>query len=268
MIISANGIAFNASLDGRAREDSSAPWLVFSNSLATDLSLWDGQVARFGDRFRILRYDTRGHGKTQPTAPPYSFDLLTADAIALMDAVGIDRAHWVGLSLGGSTGLGLALDYPQRLASLAVCDSRAHTDPGFVQAWVERIATVEAQGMEGVVESTIERWFTEPFRNGGGQAVCDRVRTMIRETAPEGFIGCSRALQKLDFENRLGEIDLPVLFMAGESDRSCPPEAARAMHGRVAGSQCVILAPASHLSNLENPAQFDAGLAAHLARTA
>ncbi len=266
MNIEANGITFNCRIDGRPRDDGDAPWLVFSNSLATDLSLWDGQVARFADRFRILRYDTRGHGRTQASAPPYAFDLLTDDAVALMDAVGIDRTHWVGLSLGGSTGLGMAIAHSGRLASLAVCDSRAHTDPSFVQAWTDRIATVEAEGMAGVVESTIERWFTEPFRTGAGNAVCDRVRAMIRETAPDGFIGCSRALQTLDFEAGLAGIAMPVLFMAGASDRSCPPQAARAMHERVSGSMCVIIDPASHISNLENPDAFDAGLEAHLAR--
>jgi 3-oxoadipate enol-lactonase len=266
MRIDANGIAFNLRLDGRPHDDETAPWLAFGNSLATDLTLWDGQVARFGDRFRILRYDTRGHGGTEASDPPYAFELLCADALALMDAVGIDRAHWVGLSLGGSTGLGLALDHADRLASLAVCDSRPHSDPAFFRAWDDRIATIEADGMEGAVESTIERWFTEPFRSGAGRAVCDRVRTMIRATAPAGFIGCSRALQTLDYAARLAEIALPALFMAGESDRSCPPAIARAMHESVAGSLCTIVAPGSHISNLENPAQFDAGLERHFAR--
>ena len=205
MDIDANGISFNCRIDGPGPADT--PWIVFSNSLATDLGLWDRQVARLADRFNILRYDTRGHGRTQATPPPYSFDQLTADAVALMDSVGIDRAHWVGLSLGGSTGIAMALNHAHRLRSLAVCDSRARTDPEFVRAW-----------------------------------------------------------QTLDFEDRLGEITLPVLFMAGASDRSCPPEAARAMHDRVAGSACVILDPASHISNLENPAQFNAALLAYLDR--
>ena len=269
MRIDTGAIAFNVSLDGRPRDDAAAPWLVFSNSLATDLTLWDGQVARFGDRFRILRYDTRGHGGTTASAPPYSFDLLCADAIALLDAIGIERAHWVGLSLGGSTGIGLALDHPDRLASLAVCDARAHKDAAFVLAWRDRIATVEAEGMTGVIDSTMARWFTAPFlasTDPADRAAGDRVRRMIRDTAPDGFIGCCRALQALDFEARLGEITLPTLFMAGESDSSCPPAAARAMHAKVAGSLCVIIDPAAHISNIENPAAFDAGLERHFAR--
>ena len=126
MNIEANGITFNCRIDGRPRDDGDAPWLVFSNSLATDLSLWDGQVARFADRFRILRYDTRGHGRTQASAPPYAFDLLTDDAVALMDAVGIDRTHWVGLSLGGSTGLGMAIAHSGRFS-----DTSTTRSPGF-----------------------------------------------------------------------------------------------------------------------------------------
>jgi len=264
--VEANGIFFNCRVDGPT-DNPAAPWLVFSNSLATDLTLWDGQVERFADRFRILRYDTRGHGLSGETEPPYSFDMLTSDAIALMDAHGIDQAHWVGLSLGGSTGLGLALDYPDRIASLAVCDSRPHSDANFSKAWDDRIATVEAKGMDGVVETTIERWFTRPFRNSvAGKPVCDSVRAMIRKTAPEGFIGCSRALQTLSYKPRLRSISCRTLFMAGNEDSSCPPEVAYMMHKTVSGSNCVIIEPASHISNLENPAQFDAGLAAHLAR--
>jgi pimeloyl-ACP methyl ester carboxylesterase len=176
--IHANGITFNCRIDGRE----GAPWLVFSNSLATDLTLWDGQAALLGDRFRILRYDTRGHGRTEATAPPYSFDLLTADAVALMDAVGIDRAHWVGLSLGGSTGIAMALNHGDRLLSLAVCDSRSRTDPAFVAAWDDRIAVIDAGGMAAIVEPTIQRWFTPPFLEKG-KPVCDRVREMIRNTS-------------------------------------------------------------------------------------
>ncbi|MEX2616415.1 MAG: alpha/beta fold hydrolase [Alphaproteobacteria bacterium] len=259
--VHANGITFNCRIDGQE----GAPWLIFSNSLATDLTLWDNQAALLGDRFRILRYDTRGHGRTEATAPPYSFELLTGDAVGLMDALGIDRAHWVGLSLGGSTGIATALNHGDRLLSLAVCDSRAQADPAFVAAWDDRIRVIDAGGMEAIVEPTIKRWFTPPFLQMG-RTVCDRVRDMIRNTSREGFTGCSRALQTLDFERRLGELTLPVMFLVGSQDAACPPEAARAMHARVPGSECVIVDPASHISNLENPAQFNAALEAHLQR--
>ena len=261
MKIDANGTAFNCRVDERE----GAPWIVFSNSLATDLSLWDGQVALLADRYSILRYDTRGHGLTQASPPPYTFDMLTGDALALMDAVGVDKAHWVGLSLGGSTGIGMALKYGARLRSLAVCDSRSRTDPAFVKAWDDRIATIDAGGMDAIVEPTIARWFTPPFI-ASGKAVCDRVRDMIRNTSTDGFAGCSRALQTLDFERRLGELKLPVMFLVGSQDAACPPEAAKAMHALVAGSHCVIVDPASHISNLENPGQFNAALEAHLKR--
>lgn len=259
--VQANGITFNCRIDGRE----GAPWLVFSNSLATDLTLWDNQAGLLGDRFQILRYDTRGHGRTEATAPPYSFDLLTDDAVGLLDAVGIDRVHWVGLSLGGSTGIAMALNHGDRLLSLAVCDSRSQADPAFVAAWDDRISVIDTGGMEAIVEPTIKRWFTPPFLQEG-RAVCDRVRNMIRNTSREGFTGCSRALQALDFERRLGELTLPVMFLVGSQDTACPPEAARAMHARVPGSQCVIVDPASHISNLENPSQFNAALEAHLKR--
>ena len=259
MKITANDNTFHHQIDG----PDDAPWLIFGNSLAADLGMWDGQVEVFKDRYRILRYDTRGHGQTEATAPPYSFDLLVEDVIALMDALSIDKAHYVGLSLGGMTGLGLALGHADRLLSLAACDARAYAETEWAEAWNGRMATVREHGIEALVEPTLERWFTEDCRENQPDMM-DKVRGMIRQMSPEGYIGCALALQKLNYMPRLGEITLPTLFMTGASDRSTPPEAARAMHEKVSGSTCIIVDPASHLSNMENPDQFDRALAEHL----
>jgi len=261
MNITLNGITFHYRLDGRE----GAPWLVFSNSLTTDLGMWDGEVAKLQERYRILRYDARGHGKTEASAPPYSFDLLVSDVIALMDALTIDKAHYVGLSLGGMTGLGVAIEHGDRLHSLAACDARAFAEPAWAELWNGRMDVVRKAGMDALVEPTIERWFTEDFRKTSPE-VLDKVRAMISATAADGYIGCAQALQQLNYAPRLGEIGVPCLFMTGASDQSTPPDASRAMHEAVPGSTCVIVDPASHISNMENPEQFDRALFEHLER--
>ena len=261
MDIRLNGITFYYQIDGRE----GAPWIVFSNSLTTDIGMWDGEVAQLKDRYRILRYDTRGHGKTEASAPPYSFDLLVSDVIALMDALEIDKAHYVGLSLGGMTGLGVAIEHGDRLHSLAACDARAFAEPAWAELWNARMDAVRKAGMDVLVEPTIERWFTDDFRKTSPE-VLDKVRAMIGATAVDGYIGCALALQQLNYAPRLGEIGVPCLFMTGASDQSTPPEASRAMHEAVPGSTCVIVDPASHISNVENPEQFDRALFDHLER--
>jgi 3-oxoadipate enol-lactonase len=261
MNITLNDVDFRYELDG----PEGAPWIVFSNSLTTDVTMWNTEVAELSDRYRILRYDTRGHGQTSAPDGPYSFELLVADVIALMDAVGADRAHYVGLSLGGMTGLGVAIEHGDRLLSLAACDARPFADPEWAEPWVGRIALAREKGMEALVEPTVARWFTEGFQSDPVNApVLDHVRRMIRETSVEGYTGCAGALQELNYLPRLGEISVPSLFMTGRSDGSTPPAASEQMHAAVPGSQCVIVDPASHVSNLENPAQFDAALFAHI----
>ena len=261
MNITLNGVDFRYELDG----PEGAPWVVFSNSLTTDVTMWNTEVAELSGRYRTLRYDTRGHGKTSAPEGPYSFELLVSDVIALMDAVGVDRAHYVGLSLGGMTGLGVAIEHGDRLLSLAACDARPFADPEWAEPWVGRIALARDKGLEALVEPTVARWFTEDFRADPANApVLDHVRRMIRETSVEGYTGCAGALRGLNYLPRLGEISVPSLFMTGKSDGSTPPVASEQMHAAVSGSQCVIVDPASHISNLENPAQFDAVLFAHL----
>lgn len=263
MNITLNGVNFRYELDGD--QDSGAPWIVFSNSLTTDVTMWDGEVAQLADRYRILRYDTRGHGQTDAAPGPYSFEMLVGDVIALMDAVGVDKAHYVGLSLGGMTGLGMAIGHGDRLLSLAACDARCYAPPEWAALWIDRMALARDKGMEALVEPTIARWFTEDFQaDPANQSTLDAVRAMIRETSVEGYTGCGQALQKLDYRDGLAGISVPSLFMTGASDGSTPPAASQEMQAGVPGSQCVIVEPASHISNMENPAQFDAALFAHL----
>ena len=249
--ITANGIRFNIVIEGRE----GAPWITFSNSHATDLTLWDRQAAVMADRFRILRYDTRGHGGTEATKPPYDVDLLVADVIALWDEMNIERSHMVGLSLGGSTGIGIAIDHGDRIISLLGSDCRAWSPNPTV--WEPRIAAALADGLEGVVPSTIERWFTAPFVEANPPEL-EKVRTMIRETSLDGYIGCARALQGIDYRPRLGEITCPAHFLAGDSDPAATPESISAIRDMVPGAKFNTIPNAAHIPNIQNPDAFDA----------
>src|SRR5438477_12315109 len=169
-----NGISINFEIDG----PEGAPWLVFSNSLLTNLSMWDDQVAELKQSFRILRYDQRGHGGTQATEGKYSFDLLVADVIALLDALSIERAHFAGISMGGMTALFLAQRFGRRLDRVIACDCGPASTPTSAQQWKERIELATEKGMEALAEVTIPRWFPPEFV-ASKAPVLDKVRAMI-----------------------------------------------------------------------------------------
>jgi 3-oxoadipate enol-lactonase len=255
MKIAANGINLNYRVEG----PEGAPWVMFSNSLATNLSLWDVQAAELSESFRVLRYDTRGHGKSDAPAGDYSLAMLRDDVLGLLDALEVEKTHIVGISLGGMTALELALATPERLGRIVVCDSRADAPPAFAASFDERVGIVRDKGMDAIVEQTLERWFSPGFhaqKPPGLAAVGD----MIRSTSLEGYIGCVRALQKLDLLPRIGGVGVPTLFVSGADDIATPPEAMRAMHDAVPGSQFTLIEPAGHLSNVENPVDFMAAI--------
>ena len=257
--INVDGVRFNTRVDG----PEGAPWLTFSNSLATDLGLWDAQAVLLEDRFRILRYDTRGHGQSGATPPPYDFARLEADVIGLWDAMGIARSHYIGLSLGGSTGIGLAINHTDRLLSLAACDCRVTSPPAFQQAWGGRIEIALESGMDGLVEGTMTRWFTGPTLEADPPAL-EKIREMIRTTSVDGFVGCANALQGVEYLDAMASINCPTLFLVGEADPAATPELAGDMHARVEGSHYVELSGAAHISNIEKEAAFNDALAGFL----
>ena len=191
MKIAANGINLKYRVDGPR----DAPWLTLSNSLATNLSLWDAQVAELASTYRVLRYDTRGHGGSDAPDGPYTLAMLRDDVLGLLDALGIETTHFVGISLGGMTALELALALPDRVDRIAVCDSRADAPPAFANSWDERLAIAAEKGMEGLVEATLARWFSEGFLAQDPPALT-AVGDMIRGTSLAGYIGCIHALQK------------------------------------------------------------------------
>lgn len=260
MKANANGISINYRIEGKE----GAPWLTLSHSLGANLTMWDHQVAAFRDDYRILRLDTRGHGATEATGGAYDFNLLIADISCLWDVLLIDHSHLVGLSLGGMTAMGMALRLPGRLDSITVCSARADAPPDVRELWDGRIAQIEAEGMDPMVEGTLGRWFTPDFV-ASGAPVLDQVRDMIRTTSPQGYIGCARALQGLDYLPRLGEITVPTLFIAGAGDGAAPAEGMKVMHQAVKGSGYVELSPASHISNLEQPQAYNDAVMGFLA---
>ena len=257
----ANGISINYQIDGRE----GAPWLVLSNSLATDLTMWDNQAKDFSDKFRVLRYDQRGHGKTEAPAGRYTFDQLMADALALMDALKIGKAHFCGLSMGGATAMGLAQRHPGRVDRVIVCDTGCASTPQSAQQWEERIAVAQKDGMAPLVEATATRWFP-PDVIAKNPAYLDKARAMIRNTPVNGFIGCAAALADHDFRTNVAATKPPVLFVAGEKDAGgAVATAMKGMHQDLKGSRYVELAGAGHISNLDDPAGFTRAMREFLA---
>ena len=245
----ANGITINYQIDG----PDNGPCLVFSNSLATTIAMWDEQAAALKDKFRVLRYDQRGHGATDAPAGRYPFDTLLADALGLLDALSIRKAHFAGLSMGGATALGLAEKYPDRFDRIIVCDSPCQSTPQSSQQWEERIVVASKKGMAALVEPTIARWFPAEIVAKNPPHV-DKVRGMIRDTPVNGFIGCAAALGAHDYASAVASVKCPVLFLVGEKD--APGPAMRKLNEKLAGSHFVELPGAGHISNLDRPAEF------------
>ncbi len=245
----ANGITINYQIDGAE----GAPWIVFSNSLATTLAMWDEQAAALKDKFRVLRYDQRGHGGTDAPAGRYPYDTLLADALGLMDALSIKKAHFAGLSMGGATALGLAERHADRLDHVIVCNSPCQSTPQSSQQWEERIVVAQQKGIEALVEPTIARWFP-PETVAKNPPHLDKVRAMIRATPVNGFVGCSAALADHDYASAVATVKRPVLFLVGEKD--APGPAMRKLNEKLPGSRYVELAGAGHISNMDRPAEF------------
>ena len=259
MKATANGISMNYTLEGPAN----APVVTLSHSLATDLSMWDPTVPALKDRFRVLRYETRGHGQTDAPKGAYTLEQLADDALGLLKALGIERTHWVGLSMGGMIGQTLALKAPQVFASLSLCDTSSRVPADMKPAWQDRIRTAESQGMEPLVESTLSRWFTEPFRNSRKDVV-GKVAAMIRNTPPAGYAGCCHAISALDLTDRIAAIKMPTIAIVGEDDPGTPVAAHKVIHERIAGSRLEIIPKAAHLSNMEQPEAFNKALTSFL----
>lgn len=246
--LAANGIRLFHRFDGPER----APVLALSNSLGTDHGLWEPQMAAFSKRFRVLRYDTRGHGRSGVPAQPATLEQLGSDFLGLLDGLGLERVHFCGLSLGGMTGMWLASNAPARIERLVLCNTSTLMGPP--ETWNTRIETVRASGMAAVADGVVGRWFTSDFRARAPEAA-ERVRRMLLETPPEGYAACCAAIRDMDQREAIAAIRAPTLVIAGSHDPATPPDHARFIAGRVAGAKLLEL-DAAHLSNVEAAERF------------
>jgi 3-oxoadipate enol-lactonase len=255
MAIKANGIQMNYELTGKKN----APVVALSHSLASSLIMWEPQMNALRADFQVLRYDIRGHGKTEAPKGAYTMEMLAEDAVALLDGLKIDVVHWVGLSMGGMIGQALALNHSSRLRSLALCDTGAIIPREGQAMWEERIGTARNQGMAALVDIRMERSFSPSFLQQS-LPIVGRIREQCLATSVDGFIGCAEAIRKLNYLDRLREIKLPTLILVGADDPGTPLAASQAMHERIKNSKLIILPKARHLSNIEAAEEFTQAL--------
>ena len=255
MRVDLGGYALNCEVDGPEGAD----WIVLSNSLGANLSMWDDQMPLLTSRFRTLRYDTRGHGGSDAPAGPYSFADLTGDVLRLLDHFGIEKPAFMGLSMGGMTGLGLAIDHPDRISRVICADGRADAPEPFRANWDQRIEKVEAGGLEAIVDGTIASWFTADWRAANPDRV-EAIRAMVLGNDPQGYIGCCLALKDLDYLRRLGSAGVPILYVGGRQDMGAAPEVMQAMADATPGGVYVPVENAAHLANINAPEAFNTAI--------
>jgi 3-oxoadipate enol-lactonase len=228
------------------------PVLLLSNSLGTDLGMWSPQMPSLAARYRVLRYDSRGHGRSEAPEGPYTIDMLGQDAVAVLDAAGVERALFCGLSKGGMVGQWLGVNAPDRVGRLVLANTAAFI--GAPEVWNQRIETVRAQGMAAIVPGVIDRWFTKPFQERAPDSVA-RIRDMLLATDPGGYTACCAAVRDMDQRQAISAIRVPTLVIAGRHDLATSPEQGRLIAETVPGARFLEL-DAAHLSNIEAEAAF------------
>ncbi|HEV2742620.1 MAG TPA: 3-oxoadipate enol-lactonase [Rubrobacter sp.] len=238
-----------------------APVVVFSNSLGTAMEMWDAQAPALRERFRLLRYDARGHGGSPAPPGPYEIEDLGRDVIHLLDHLGIGRASFCGLSVGGMTGMWLAAEAPERFERLILLCTSALLGPKSV--WDERIATATGRGMAALVDGVIERWFTPAFRAENPEVVEKMART-LRETDPGGYAGCCAAIRDMDLRDRLPSVGAPTLVVSGAEDPATPPEHGGLIADAIPGARFEVVPDAAHIANVEQPEKITQLILTHL----
>ena len=238
-----------------------APVLVLSNSLGTSLEMWDDQAPVLRGWFRLLRYDTRGHGGSPAPPGPYVIEDLGGDVIRLLDRLGIERASFCGLSVGGMTGMWLASEAPERVERLVLLCTSALLGPKGV--WDGRIATATERGMAALVDGVIERWFAPAFRSET-PATVEKMAGTLRETDPEGYAGCCAAIRDMDLRDRLPSIEAPTLVVSGAEDPATPPEHGRLIRDAIPGARFEVVPDAAHIANVERPEKITQLILNHL----
>lgn len=247
--VAVNGIKLFYRTDEAAGAD--APWLVLSNSLGSDISMWTLQIEAFAAKYRVLRYDTRGHGRSDAPAGPYTIDQLVGDVIGLLDALGIERTNFCGLSMGGLTGIALAARHGERFERVVLSNTAALI--GSAQTWTPRAAKAR-ENMAALVDPVVTRWFTAPFIEAQPRLMAG-IRDVLRHTSGEGYASNCEAIRDADLRDEARHIKLPVLVIAGTQDQSTTAAQGRELAASIGGS-CYVELDVAHLSNIESSADF------------
>jgi 3-oxoadipate enol-lactonase len=246
-----------STVDVHAVVTGSGPAVVLSNSLGSTHRMWDAQLAELEQHFTVVRYDTRGHGASPVPDGPYTIDDLADDVVALLDRLGIERAHIVGLSLGGMTAMRLAARNPERVARMVLLCTGAQLPPA--HAWTDRAATVRAEGSHAVAAAVVDRWFTAGY--SGDRAPWE---AMVAATPAEGYAGCCEVIAQLDLRQQLSSITAPTLAIAGADDPATPPAKLEEITNAIPDAKLLVVEHAAHLANAEQPGTITPALIAHL----
>jgi len=252
-----NGEPFNIMVEGKA----DGPVLLFSNSLSSNLSMWDAQAEALKEAFRIVRYDSRGHGKSVAPAEPYSIPQLGRDVLAILDSLKVEKAHFCGLSKGGMVGQWLLTHHRDRIDKAVLANTAAQMPPP--DLWNGRIRNVTRNGMAAIVDATIERWFTKGFVERAPKEIA-AIRKMIAATPAAGYCGCSAAIRDMDQRENIRGITNPVLLISGAHDPATTPAMMELMNERIKGAQWLTI-DAAHISNIEQAEAFTRAMREFLA---
>ena len=262
MWVKTNGIKLHVEVSG----NEGAPCVTFVTGITNDHTLWEDQVEELSADYRIIRVDTRGHGRSQSTPAPYSLKTIVADVVGVWDAMRIERSVITGLGLGGVVAAEIALTHPGRVSGVVPVSCRARMVPRYGALWPPMIEMAKAQGVGAIADVTLARWFSEEFR-AANQAVIERMRAAILRTTLDGYLGCIAALLELDWADRLASFRMPVMYVSGELDRvGAPPEVMQEMCEATPGATHMILPGATHISVVSNPRAFNQAMLRFLSK--
>lgn len=261
MKIKANNIEINYEFSGNP----DGPVVVFSHSLGSSGIMWKSQLPVLEPDFHVLRVDTRGHGGSSAPEGKYSMEDLVTDMVALLDCLKIEKVHWVGLSMGGMIGQGLGISHSDRLNSLCLCNTMSVVREQVMPVWKNRVDICEKEGMEAMVESAMQRWFTDTYRSMPPTPEYEEIKSQIRNMSATGYLGCCHAIINMDYLEDLANIQVPTHIIAGALDAATPVSESRVMHELISDSTLEVIEGAAHFSNVEQADMFNKSLLAFLA---
>ncbi|WP_293448166.1 alpha/beta fold hydrolase [Planktotalea sp.] len=232
------------------------PTILLSNSLGAGLNMWAPQRAALEAHYNVIGYDTRGHGQSSTPDGDYTFDDLSADAVAVLDHFNVAKADYIGLSLGGMTGLGLGLDHAERFNKIVCASARADNPAPFVSSWDDRIAAIAKGGMSAIWNGTVERWLTPEFFAANPELV-EKLESDFKQTTVTGYTGCARALQTLDYKRRLGDMTVPTLFISGADDFGAPSAEMKDLSAKTPNAHYIDIPDCAHIANLNQTDAFN-----------